>query len=162
MTTKNKYGPKCSKYGRSKCFKFDMHSTGGTSNVRTLVHSPSTSQACSYQGRSLSKISIFGCHVSKIQKNGEQDYSPFGQSLIVEIDFQSPFCPLPNPLCDSLFFITPPQQPTERTTTKMTTIEQTTTNDMNETTRTQQQPLRDKLQKQTPTTTQNEQPINNK
>ena len=43
----------------------------------------------------LSKISIFGCHVSKIEKNGEQDCSPFGQSL-VEILHQSRFCPLPN------------------------------------------------------------------
>ena len=35
-----------------------------------------------------------------------------------------PFCPLPNRLRDSLFFITPTQQPTERTTTKTTTIQQ--------------------------------------
>ena len=43
----------------------------------------------SYRGRSPSKISIFGCHISKIEKNGEQDCSPFGQSL-VEINFCSP------------------------------------------------------------------------
>ena len=46
-------------------------------------------QAHSYQGRLLSKISIFGALSAKSQKNGEQDYSPFGQSL-VEIEFCSP------------------------------------------------------------------------
>ena len=49
-----------------------------------------------------------------------------GQSL-VEIDFHSPFCPLANRLCNSLFFITPPQQPNslnKRSTTKTTTIKQ--------------------------------------
>ena len=45
------------------------------------------------------------------RKNGEQDCSPFGQSLLERRSIfalhQSPFCPLPNRLRDSLFFITP-------------------------------------------------------
>ena len=57
------------------------------------------SEARSYQGRLLSKISIFGFHVSKIEKNGEQDYSPFGQSLVEsEIALHSISTPPPSEL----------------------------------------------------------------
>ena len=97
----------------------------GYSMGETIIHQDNKSvmllaQVRSYQGRLLSKVSIFGCHISKIEKNGEQDCFPFGQSL-VEINFRSPFCPLPNCLRDSLFL---PQQPTERIATKTTTIKQ--------------------------------------
>ena len=67
-------------------------------------------EACSYRRRSLSKISIFGCHISKITKNGEQDYSPFGQSL-VEIEFRSPSISI-SPTSESpprLIILTPKQ-----------------------------------------------------
>ena len=51
------------------------------------------------------RSSILGCHVSKIAKNGEQDYSPFGQSVveIKSLSIQSPLPQLPNWCCDSVF-----------------------------------------------------------